>query len=194
MYQPPTPSSHQLCYWMTPDHFFNKTNIGLLNQKHFFLNPKPQNSAFASLSPTLDLDVLPNYLIRQLGRTPRSKEGDDILKFEYVPCCQNLSPSRECVRNLDLRVQVHPGELWVLKQRVHIILEVGFPTTYSCHVDSVLLNSKFEANQSEYWNSKFKYSQIEYSNIFRRTWCFQISFLIFEDSKIGRWHFPSLHS
>jgi hypothetical protein len=73
-------------------------------------------------------------------------------------------------------------------------IHIGCPTTYSCHVDSVLLNSKFKANQSKYWNSKFKYSQIEYSNIFRRTWCFQISFLIFEDSKIGRWHFPSLHS
>ena len=30
---------------------------------------------------------------------------------------------RECVRILDLRVQVHPGELWVSKQRVHIVLE-----------------------------------------------------------------------
>ena len=29
---------------------------------------------------------------------------------------------RECVRNLDLRVQVHPGEVWVSKQRVHIVL------------------------------------------------------------------------
>ena len=28
---------------------------------------------------------------------------------------------RECVRNLDLRVQVHPGELWVSKQWVHIM-------------------------------------------------------------------------
>ena len=27
---------------------------------------------------------------------------------------------REYVRNLNLRVQVHPGELWVSKQRVHI--------------------------------------------------------------------------
>ena len=32
---------------------------------------------------------------------------------------------RECVRNLDLRVQVHPGELWVSKQRVHIVLEAS---------------------------------------------------------------------
>jgi hypothetical protein len=33
--------------------------------------------------------------------------------------------TRECVRNLDLRVQVHPGELWVSKQRVHIVLEAS---------------------------------------------------------------------
>ena len=32
---------------------------------------------------------------------------------------------RECVRNLDLRVQVHPGELWISKQRVHIVLEAS---------------------------------------------------------------------
>ena len=32
---------------------------------------------------------------------------------------------RECIRNLDLRVQVHPGELWVSKQRVHIVLEAS---------------------------------------------------------------------
>ena len=29
------------------------------------------------------------------------------------------------VRNLDLRVQVHPGELWVSKQRVLIALEAS---------------------------------------------------------------------
>ena len=32
---------------------------------------------------------------------------------------------RECVRNLDLWVQVHPGELWVSKQRVYIVLEAS---------------------------------------------------------------------
>ena len=32
---------------------------------------------------------------------------------------------RECIRNLDLQVQVHPGELWVSKQRVHIVLEAS---------------------------------------------------------------------
>ena len=31
-----------------------------------------------------------------------------------------MEVSRECVRNLDLRVQVHPGDLWVSKQQVHI--------------------------------------------------------------------------
>ena len=34
-------------------------------------------------------------------------------------------PPRECVKNLDLRVQVHPGDLWVPKQRVHIVLEAS---------------------------------------------------------------------
>ena len=32
---------------------------------------------------------------------------------------------RECVRNLDLMVQVHPGELWVSKQLVHIVLQAS---------------------------------------------------------------------
>ena len=32
---------------------------------------------------------------------------------------------RECVRNLILRVQVHPGELWISEQRVHIVLEAS---------------------------------------------------------------------
>ena len=91
-------------------------------------------------------------------------------------------------------IQRHSNRNWRWKAVYIKPCKVGCPTTYSCHVDSVLLNSKFEANRSKYWNSKFKYSQIEYSNIFRRTWCFQISFLIFEASKIGRWHFPSLHS
>ena len=33
--------------------------------------------------------------------------------------------NRECVRNWDLRVHVHPGELWVSKQRVHLVLEAS---------------------------------------------------------------------
>ena len=36
-----------------------------------------------------------------------------------------ISYIRECVRNLDLRVQVHPGELWISKQQVHIVLEAS---------------------------------------------------------------------
>ena len=32
---------------------------------------------------------------------------------------------RECVRNVDLRVQVHPGEHRSQKQRVHIVLEAS---------------------------------------------------------------------
>ena len=32
---------------------------------------------------------------------------------------------REFVRILDLRVQVHPGELWVSKQRMLIVLEAS---------------------------------------------------------------------
>ena len=32
---------------------------------------------------------------------------------------------RECVRNLDLGVQVHPGDLWVSKQLVHIVLQAS---------------------------------------------------------------------
>jgi hypothetical protein len=37
----------------------------------------------------------------------------------------NSAYGRECVRNLDLRVQVHPGELWVSKQLVYIVLEAS---------------------------------------------------------------------
>ena len=44
-----------------------------------------------------------------------SKRG--VLKFYQV--------GRECIRNLDLRVQMHPGELWVSKQRVHTVLEAS---------------------------------------------------------------------
>ena len=43
-----------------------------------------------------------------------------ILKRHYF-----LFISRECVGILDLWVQVHPGELWVSKQRVHIVLEAS---------------------------------------------------------------------
>ena len=32
---------------------------------------------------------------------------------------------KESVRNLNLQVQVHPGEHWISKQRVRIVLEVS---------------------------------------------------------------------
>ena len=38
---------------------------------------------------------------------------------------ENYFNTKECVRNLDLGVQVHLGELWVSKQRVHIVLEAS---------------------------------------------------------------------
>ena len=41
---------------------------------------------------------------------------------KYLKKCLD---NRECVRNLDLRVQVHPGELWVSKQWVHIVLQAS---------------------------------------------------------------------
>ena len=45
---------------------------------------------------------------------------------------------RECVRNLDLRVQVHPGELWVSKQRVvHIVLEASKSAGAKCDVPKI---------------------------------------------------------
>ena len=42
-------------------------------------------------------------------------------KFELII----MVKSRKCVSNLDLRVQVHPGELWFSKQLVHIVLEAS---------------------------------------------------------------------
>ena len=56
-----------------------------------------------------------------------------IFQAQQLSCCGFMHEKypmssrvcRECVRNLDLRVQVHPGELWVSKQRVHIVLEAS---------------------------------------------------------------------
>ena len=44
-------------------------------------------------------------------------KGNDLGKFTIY--------FREFVRNMDLRVQVHPGELWISKQRVHIVLQAS---------------------------------------------------------------------
>ena len=43
----------------------------------------------------------------------------------FTDCGEIIYVIRECVRNLDLRVKVHPGELWVSKHRVHIVLEAS---------------------------------------------------------------------
>ena len=48
-----------------------------------------------------------------------------LYRIRLKPSQENTLYVRECVRNLDLRVQVHPGELWVSKQRVHIVLEAS---------------------------------------------------------------------
>ena len=48
-----------------------------------------------------------------------------VSKMEVIKKCFPKYDTRECVRNLDLRVQVHPGELLVSKQRVHIVLEAS---------------------------------------------------------------------
>jgi hypothetical protein len=45
--------------------------------------------------------------------------------YSFCQFFQGLRLFKECVRNLDLQVQVHPGELWVLKQRVQIGLEAS---------------------------------------------------------------------
>jgi len=42
-----------------------------------------------------------------------------------VPPFFLVFPTRECIKNLDLRVQVQPGELWVSEQRVHLVLEAS---------------------------------------------------------------------
>ena len=63
--------------------------------------------------------------------TPLNEEEDIEGDHTSTPVVKVHSTSifmyllRECVRNLDLRVQVHPGELWVSKQRVHIVLEAS---------------------------------------------------------------------
>ena len=45
--------------------------------------------------------------------------------FKLRLLSETEKPFRECVRNLDLQVQVHPGELCVSKERVHIVLEAS---------------------------------------------------------------------
>ena len=56
------------------------------------------------------------WTIRSGGRSKKFGRPQGVLM---------LLISKECVRILDLRVQVHPGKLWVSKQRVHIVLEAS---------------------------------------------------------------------
>ena len=70
------------------------------NETWFYLFVKRQNP----------LSQTPSYLCKLDSSTP----GEEV-----------RSHTRECVRNLDLRVQVHPGGLWVSKQRVDILLEAS---------------------------------------------------------------------
>ena len=69
--------------------------------------------------------------------------------FHVVPGCSGLFWVRECVRILDLWEQVHPGELWVSKQRVQKVMSqrsAGLCTrctraiTHSLRVDMVGTN------------------------------------------------------
>ena len=55
-----------------------------------------------------------------------------IVRFQFFAI-----PFRECVRNLDLRMQVHPGELWGSKQRVHIVLEASKSAGAKGHVPKI---------------------------------------------------------
>ena len=67
------------------------------------------------------------HLKKKLVKLPRSPT----LICTYLEIRQSsiklagLLGLRECVRILDLRVQVHPGELWVSKQRVHTVPEAS---------------------------------------------------------------------
>ena len=53
------------------------------------------------------------------GRNTKQREQESIPVISFKVPWEH----RECVSNLDLWVQVHPGELWVSKQQVHIVLE-----------------------------------------------------------------------
>ena len=58
--------------------------------------------------------------VAQLGKAIAWKENNLEASLAFVSLM-----FRECVRNLDLRVQVHPGELWFSKQWVRIVLEAS---------------------------------------------------------------------
>ena len=98
------------------------------------------------------------YPMTNLNLTSTYVQACSLLFRTIVSCC------------IHLIFELSPKEM----PQIFSQCSVGCPTSYSCHVDSVLLYSKFEAKQIKYWNSKFKYLQIRYSSIPRRTWLFQI--------------------
>ena len=59
---------------------------------------------------------------------PANKNSEKLAKrgMSYIQILGIYTPRnvivRECVKNLDLRVQGHPGELWVSKQRVQKVM------------------------------------------------------------------------
>ena len=68
--------------------------------------------------------------LRLMSVGPESKLQDFLEQFQVHKWVINFSKHennqtncRECVRNWDMRVQVHPGEL--SKQRVHVVLEAS---------------------------------------------------------------------
>ena len=106
----------------------------------FCLPEKIKNVIFGSSNTTLKSKWINCFSLQRSEGTSRQVIGEIRrrhkfnFQFNLVKCVNNLgycvsklvsqnytqrTPIRECVRNLDLRVQVHPGELWVSKQRVH---------------------------------------------------------------------------
>ena len=60
-----------------------------------------------------DYGLQPKFLMAKHSDTA---EGEN---WAYGPTLR----TRECIRNVDLRVQVHPGEIRSENQQVHIVLE-----------------------------------------------------------------------
>ena len=61
--------------------------------------------------------------ILKFGLTVKHTKFEKNLPYGFDKSAYLLSKRSKCVRDLDLRVQVHPGELWVSKQQVHIVLD-----------------------------------------------------------------------
>ena len=70
-----------------------------------------------------DISQLPGELFSPSGKSKEITKSRGAIERCTSP--KKMILYRECVRHLDLRVQVHPGELWISKQRVHIVLEAS---------------------------------------------------------------------